>query len=69
MKMFECFLSIFKENGEIEVVVILIFNCFGLNLLNFFYCVYVVLKKRCVLVYLYYVCIEVMGNLFSVMNV
>lgn len=69
MKMFECFLSIFKENGEIEVVVILIFNCFGLNLFNFFYCVYVMLEKRCVLVYLYYVCIEVMGNLFSVMNV
>ena len=69
MKMSECFLSIPKENGETEVVVILTSNCFGLNLSNFFHCAYAALEKRCVLAHLHYVCIEVMGNSLRVMNV
>lgn len=49
MKMSECFLSIPKENGETEVVVILTSNCFGLNLSNFFsLCICSVKEEMCV---------------------
>ena len=49
MKMSECFLSIPKENGETEVVVILTSNCFGLNLSNFFsLCICRVKEEMCV---------------------